>query len=195
MIAKKEKQFYVSNKLMYELYVQWYKDIETAAANNQPEPPIPDYIVESIMKIANKLSFRPNFFNYSYRDDMIAEAIASCISSVKKFNIEKSNNPFSYFTTIAYNVFIGFISNEKNQTYVKAKLMIELPVNELFDMDDEDCEMENSIHNGFMEYIREHAYIADTKPPKSRRKPKLAEEESTLNEFIHEDHIDEDVDE
>lgn len=187
---RKNKPHYVSNVRMYEDYVKWYADIEKAVANGKSEPEIPPYIIESIMKLCTKLAYKPNFYNYSYRDDMVGEAIASCISSAKKFNIQKSNNPFSYFTTIAYHVFIGFISNEKNQTYVKAKLMIELPVNELFDMDDEDHDMENTIHNGFMEYIREHAYIADTAKPRSRRKPKLAEEDATLDDFIHETEIE-----
>jgi|SaaInlV_165m_DNA_1040744.scaffolds.fasta_scaffold41409_1 hypothetical protein len=75
---------------------------------------------ESIYKIATGLSFAPNFINYSYKDDMIGDAIVKMFSALqsKKFNLDTGNNPFSYFTTIAFHAFINRIKKEKKQRQV-----------------------------------------------------------------------------
>ena len=75
---------------------------------------------ESIYKIAKGLSFAPNFINYSYKDDMIGDAIVKMFSALqsKKFKLEKGHNPFSYFTTIAFHAFINRIKKEKKQRQV-----------------------------------------------------------------------------
>ena len=75
---------------------------------------------ESIYKIAKGLSFAPNFINYSYKDDMIGDAIVKMFSALqsKKFKLDLGNNPFSYFTTIAFHAFINRIKKEKKQRQV-----------------------------------------------------------------------------
>lgn len=81
---------------------------------------IGDKLGESIFKIAKGLSYAPNFINYSYKDDMVGDAIVKMFSALqsKKFNIETGNNPFSYFTTIAFHAFINRIKKEKKQRQV-----------------------------------------------------------------------------
>ena len=78
---------------------------------------------ESIYKIATGLSYAPNFINYSYKDDMIGDAIVKMFSALqsKKFKLESGNNPFSYFTTIAFHAFINRIKKEKKQREVVAE--------------------------------------------------------------------------
>ena len=68
-----------------------------------------------LVKIANGLSYAPNFINYSYKDEMVGDAILKMFSALKnkKFNVESNNNPFSYFTTVAYHAFINRIKKEK----------------------------------------------------------------------------------
>ena len=85
-------------------------------------PPIPDYIGECFIKIANGLATKSNFINYSYKDEMISDGIENCISYCKNFNPEKSKNPFSYFTQIIYYAFLRRIEKEKKQAYIKHKL-------------------------------------------------------------------------
>jgi hypothetical protein len=100
----KEKKHYVNPKDFYEQIKEYYKtDI------------IPDVLAESINKIATGLSYAPNFINYSYKDDMIGDAILKMFSALrnKKFNVDAGNNPFSYFTTIAFHAFINRIKKEK----------------------------------------------------------------------------------
>tara|TARA_R100000808_G_scaffold13636_1_gene32889 strand:- start:22 stop:585 length:564 start_codon:yes stop_codon:yes gene_type:complete len=76
---------------------------------------IPDHLAESVYKIAVGLSFAPNFINYSYKDEMVGDAVVKMFSALKnkKFNIDTGNNPFSYFTTIAFHAFINRIKKEK----------------------------------------------------------------------------------
>ena len=84
-------------------------------------PIIPDYIGDCFMRIAERLSLRPNFVNYAFRDEMIADGIENCVQSAHNFNPEKSSNPFSYFTQIIYYAFIRRIQKEKKQLYIKYK--------------------------------------------------------------------------
>lgn len=76
---------------------------------------ITDYLCECINKIAQGLSFAPSFINYSYKDDMVGDAVVKMFSALKrkKFDIKSETSPFSYFTTIAFHAFINRIKKEK----------------------------------------------------------------------------------
>jgi hypothetical protein len=86
-----------------------------------PDRGIPNYIGECFMQIAERLSYKPNFINYTYRDDMIGDAIENCVQVVNNFDPEKSSNPFSFFTQIIYFAFLRRIAKEKKQSYIKLK--------------------------------------------------------------------------
>ena len=75
------------------------------------------------LKIANGLSHKPNFMNYTFREDMVSDGIENCLQYIHNFNPNKSNNPFAYFTQIIYYAFIRRIQREKKQTHVKNKLI------------------------------------------------------------------------
>lgn len=123
MIVKKppSKKHYVNNKALYEEMVKYKAAIRKAEAEGKNKPRVPDYIGVCLMKICERLSHRPNFINYSYRDDMIADGIENCISAVDNFDTEKYDNPFAFFTMIAWNAFIRRIDKEKKQAYIKHK--------------------------------------------------------------------------
>lgn len=129
---KKQKQnnaFYIDNKKFYG-EMKRYKDICKEAEKNGNElPKIPNYIGECFYKIANKLSNRPNFINYSYKEEMIGDGIENCINYVKSFDPDKSNNPFAYFTQIVWHSFIHRIQKEKKQQYIKYKSMNNMIIN------------------------------------------------------------------
>lgn len=129
---KKQKQnsaFYIDNKKFYE-EMKRYKDLCKEAEQNSKEiPRIPNYIGECFYKIANKLSNRPNFINYSYKEEMVGDGIENCINYVKSFDPDKSNNPFAYFTQIVWHSFIHRIQKEKKQQYIKYKSMNNMIIN------------------------------------------------------------------
>ena len=113
---------YVNNKDLYEAMCKYHsgvKEFEAGALNKKPN--IPNYVGEAIMLICNRLSYKYNFINYSFKEEMISDGIENCIMAIDSFNPEKSNNPFAYFTQIAYNAFIRRILKEKKQTYIKQK--------------------------------------------------------------------------
>jgi DNA-directed RNA polymerase specialized sigma24 family protein len=115
------KKHYVNGKDLYNAMVIYKEKVEKAKAENRPIPVIPDYIGVCFMLICNKLSTKPNFMGYSYRDEMISDAIENCVSAAHSFDPNKSNNPFAYFTQIAWNAFIRRIHKEKKQAYIKHK--------------------------------------------------------------------------
>ena len=120
---KKNPLHYVDNEQFLVSINEYQIAVKFSKENNEPEPPIPEYLGECFMKIANRLSFRPNFINYAFRDDMISEGIENCIQYMNNFNPEKSSNPFAYFTQIIYYAFVRRIQKEKKQLYIKYKTM------------------------------------------------------------------------
>lgn len=107
---------YINNR---ELYTYMIKYLEEYKLNKNTQ--IPKYIGESILLICNNLSRKPNFSRYTYKQDMISDAICDCVAAVINFDPDKTNNPFAYFTQIAWNAFIRRIYKEKKQTYIKHK--------------------------------------------------------------------------
>jgi hypothetical protein len=112
---------YVDNKRLYSTIVQYKADCETARKNNVAVPPIPDYIGACILLIAQRLATKPNFINYSYKEEMVSDGIENCISYFNNFDPAKSDNPFAYFTQIIYFAFLRRIQKEKKQLYIKHK--------------------------------------------------------------------------
>jgi len=119
--AVKAKRNYVNNAEFLEAMVKYKKAVREAEDSGEELPRIPNYIGECIYQIANRLAFRPNFINYSYRDDMVADGLENAIMCINNFDPEKSNNPFAYFTQIIYYAFLRRIMREKKQLYVKYK--------------------------------------------------------------------------
>ena len=99
------------------------KACTTAKAKKRDFPRMSEYLGECLLKIATHLSYKPNFVNYTFRDDMISDGIENCLVYVHNFDPDKSSNPFGYFTQIIFYAFIRRIQREKKHTYIKYKLM------------------------------------------------------------------------
>jgi hypothetical protein len=112
---------YVDNKQLFAVIVDYRTRVQEAAANDKPKPQIPNYVGECILLIAKRLATKPNFVNYSYRDEMISDGIENCVSYFDNFDPSKSDNPFAYFTQIIYYAFLRRIQKEKKQLYIKHK--------------------------------------------------------------------------
>ena len=124
IMAKKSKgSHYVNNKEFLKAMVEWRERCVEAENIGESQPPVTNYIGECFLKIATHLSYRPNFINYTYRDEMISDGIENCLQYVKNFNPEKSQNPFAYFTQIIYYAFLRRITKEKKQTHVRNKII------------------------------------------------------------------------
>ena len=145
-LKAKQKPHYVDNKKFLVAMTEWRLKYDKAEKAKRKQPAVTNYIGECFLKIANHLSYRPNFINYTYRDDMISDGIENCLQYMSNFNPEKSNNPFAYFTQIIYYAFIRRIQKEKKQQDVKAKVIansnVELMVNSL---DGDDAQYKNQM--------------------------------------------------
>lgn len=120
MVGKKVKH-YVNNKDFFNAIVEYQKLCKVLREENKPLPNIPNYIGVCIDMICKKLSLRGNFIRYTYIEEMIDDAVMNCCAAVDNFKSEVSNNPFSYFTSIAWNAFIRRIEMETTQNYTKHK--------------------------------------------------------------------------
>jgi len=103
--------------------IAWKNERKTASDKGELLPTITNYIADCIYRIATRLSYRPNFIRYSYREEMIGDGLETCIRYADRFNPEKYDNPFSYFTTICYNAFVQRIKKEKRQSDIRNNLI------------------------------------------------------------------------
>ena len=133
MKKAKNKPHYVDNKKFLLAMTEYRDKCKKAEEKGRKKPPVTNYIGECFLKIANHLSYRPNFINYTYRDDMISDGIENCLQYMSNFNPEKSSNPFAYFTQIIYYAFIRRIQKEKKQMQVKAKIIANAGVENMMD--------------------------------------------------------------
>jgi hypothetical protein len=132
MTKRKRSEHYVNNKEFLAALIKYREDKEIALIQGKPKPPIPRYIGECFLKIANHLSFKPNFVNYMFKEDMISDGIENCVQYIHNFNPEKSQNPFAYFTQIIHYAFLRRIQREKRQMEIKNKILERSGYSEVF---------------------------------------------------------------
>jgi hypothetical protein len=120
---KKQPQHYVDNKRLYTEMVKYINAYNMAKERDEEPPKVSNYIGECIWLIANKLSTNRNFIGYTYREEMIGDAIENTLRYIHNFDPDKTKNPFAYFTQIMYYAFLRRIEKEKKQQYIKLKAM------------------------------------------------------------------------
>ena len=121
----RKKQHYVDNEKFLVVMGDYREEYLKAKDNDLELHVLPDYAGECFLKIAERLSHRPNFINYAFREEMVSDGIENCVMYASNFNPEKSTNPFAYFTQIIYYAFLRRIEKEKKQLYIKYKTMDE----------------------------------------------------------------------
>jgi len=119
---------YVNNPTLLEELIKHKANIIACELDGKPKPQVPEYVGESILKIAQNLAKKPNFAGYSFKEDMIGDGIENCLQYLHNFNPEKSSNPFAYFTQIIHFAFLRRIQFEAKQAYVKYKSLEDSPL-------------------------------------------------------------------
>jgi hypothetical protein len=132
MTKRKRSIHYVNNKEFLAALINHRDNVKIAEINDRPKPKIPNYIGECFLKIATHLSFKPNFVNYIFKDDMISDGIENCVQYIHNFDPEKSQNPFAYFTQIIHYAFLRRIQKEKKQLEIKNKILEKTGYDEVF---------------------------------------------------------------
>ena len=173
---------YVDNKQLYATLVEYKKQRLKAKKDKKPPPPIPRYVGECLLQIANRLSYKPNFANYMFRDEMVGDGIENCINYLNNFDPDKSNNPFAYFTQIIYYAFLRRIDREERQLYVKHKtLENSMILNELADInDDEEVIVAANIDS---DYMKDFVAVFENKVELRKQKRIKRRSENGLEKF------------
>ena len=138
MGRRKRSEHYVNNKEFLAALIRHRENIEIAEIQGKDKPRIPRYIGECFLKIATHLSFKPNFVNYMFKEDMISDGIENCVQYIHNFNPDKSQNPFAYFTQIIHYAFLRRIQKEKKQLEIKNKILEKTGYDQVFDKDGSD---------------------------------------------------------
>lgn len=186
-----EKGHYVNNDELYEHMVKYCEERDRAIAEGKEKPPVDNFIGECIMKIATHLSFRPNFINYSYRQEMINDAIDNCLTYIDSFDPKKSRSAFSYLTQICWCAFIRRLKIEKKQNLIRGKYMMMSNLTDAMQLDDDEDAINvinNSTIHTYMEMAQEEEdKIAAEKAQKAAEKAARKEalrEKTALEEFF-----------
>ena len=156
MAKRKRSEHYVNNKEFLAALIKYAEDKEIALLQDKPKPVIPRYIGECFLKIATHLSYKPNFVNYMYKDDMVCDGIENCVQYIHNFNPEKSKNPFAYFTQIIHYAFLRRFQKEKKQLEIKNKILERTGYEQVFekDIDDYNFSDYNSIKDAVHSKLR-----------------------------------------
>ena len=147
MVARKntKNQHYVDNQKFLKAIVAYRDKVELAKIRDKKKPRIDEYIGDCFLKIATHLSYRPNFINYMYKEDMISDGVENCVQYIDNFDPAKSKNPFAYFTQIVYYAFLRRIAKEKRQMDIKDKIIEKSGFEQVFHSDDPSSNAELSI--------------------------------------------------
>ena len=167
-MARKRSEHYVNNKEFLAALITYRENVEITYIRKFGEPPdkagrasswdtkpvIPRYIGECFLKIANHLSFKPNFVNYMFKEDMISDGIENCVQYIHNFNPQKSQNPFAYFTQIIHYAFLRRIQKEKKQLEIKTKIIEKTGYDEVMMVDDGALTASSSDYNTIKDNIQ-----------------------------------------
>ena len=166
-MSRKKSEHYVNNKELLEALIVYRSKVEKSfleingreptredRANHwEGKPTIPNYLGECFLKSATHLSYKPNFVNYMFRDDMISDGIENCVQYIHNFDPEKSKNPFAYFTQIIHYAFLRRIQKEKKQLEIKTKIIERTGFDEVMMVDDSLLSGHSSDYNSIKDAI------------------------------------------
>ena len=138
-LKPREKPHYVNNKEFSQSVVDYVTSVNEARQNMKEEPRITEYIGSCFLKIAEGLSHKPNFVGYTYREEMVMDAVENCLRAIGNYNIEAATrtgkpNAFSYFTQICYFAFIRRITKEKKQQDIKFRFIEKMGIEDFVQM-------------------------------------------------------------
>jgi hypothetical protein len=167
-MPKKKSEHYVNNKELLESLIVYRSKVDKAAQKYfekydkyppksgawEGKPRIPNYLGDCFLKIATHLSYKPNFVNYMFREDMISDGIENCVQYIHNFNPERSQNPFAYFTQIIHYAFLRRIQKEKKQLEIKNKIIERTGFDEVMMIDDNLLSGSNSEYNTMKDAIQ-----------------------------------------
>ena len=193
-MARKQSIHYVNNATFSQAVVDYVSHVEKCKKEKESLPKVPDYIAQCFLRIAEGLSHKANFIRYTYREEMVMDAVENCLKAISNYNLEAATrtgkpNAFAYFTQITWFAFLRRITKEKKQQDIKLKYLTKSGIESFIDIGDEAAAGDVASH--FVDTLKDRIQRVrntDTeikefvKKEKRRRRSKIAD--SDLSEFM-----------
>lgn len=193
----KDKPHYVNNREFSEAVVAYVSTVNEAREKDQPLPVVTDYIAQCFLKICEGLSHKANFVRYTYREEMVMDAVENCLKAIENYNIESATrtgkpNAFAYFTQISWYAFLRRIEKEKKQQNIKMKYLAQSGIENFLDNESGEAGA-NMVAQQFIDTLRlriDSVKEADShfkeyyKKEKKTRRRRAVKADSDLGDFI-----------
>ena len=193
-MARKQSIHYVNNATFSQAVVDYVSHVEKCKKEKESVPKVPDYIAQCFLRIAEGLSHKANFIRYTYREEMVMDAVENCLKAISNYNLEAATrtgkpNAFAYFTQITWFAFLRRITKEKKQQDIKLKYLTKSGIENFIDMGDEAVGSDVAAH--FVDTLKDRIQrVRNTdmemkeivKKERKRRRSKIAD--SDLSEFM-----------
>lgn len=175
----KQKPHYVNNKQFSQSVVDYVKTVKAAEAEGKQLPVVPDYIAQCFLKIAQGLSHKANFIRYTYREEMVMDAVENCLKAITNYNIDaqtRTGNPnaFAYFTQICYYAFLRRLAKEKKQQDIKFKYIEKAGIEDFVTQLDSEGSVSDSTTRAFVDQLKDRISV-------------VRQNDATLKEFAKEE--------
>ena len=193
-MARRKSIHYVNNAQFSQAVVDYVKTVEHARKTDINIPTVPDYVAQCFLRIAEGLSHKANFIRYTYREEMVMDAVENCLKAISNYNLEAATrtgkpNAFAYFTQITWFAFLRRITKEKKQQEIKINYLTRSGIDSFIDVGTETTATDTATH--FVDTLRDRIQrVRSTdeeikqivKKERKKRKVKIAD--SDLSEFM-----------
>lgn len=193
--AQRKSIHYVNNAEFSQAVVKYVTEVQEAKKQETTLPIVPDYIASCFLRIAEGLSHKSNFIRYTYREEMVMDAVENCLKAIENYNLEAATrtgkpNAFAYFTQITWYAFLRRIAKEKKQQDIKLKYLTKSGIENFIDNELGD-ETSQQVVGAFVDTLRDriekvrftdNIIKEEVIREKKRRKSKSAD--SDLSEFL-----------
>jgi hypothetical protein len=192
---KRKSIHYVNNADFSQAVVEYVERVNVAKAKNEPLPVVTDYIAQCFLRIAEGLSHKSNFIRYTYREEMVMDAVENCLKAIGNYDLEAATrtgkpNAFAYFTQITWYAFLRRIAKEKKQQDVKLKYLTQSGIENFVDLELGD-EMSQQVVGAFVDNLRDRIdkvkqqdTVINDYAKQEKRKKRTITADSDLSEFM-----------
>tara|TARA_B110000093_G_C12894527_1_gene377599 strand:- start:411 stop:1043 length:633 start_codon:yes stop_codon:yes gene_type:complete len=194
-VKPKDKPHYVNNAQFSQAVVDYVTDKHDRVARGEKAPIVTNYIASCFLKICEGLSHKSNFVRYTYRDEMVMDAVENCLKAIENYNLEFATrtgkpNAFAYFTQISWYAFLRRIEKEKKQQDIKVRYLAESGLSDL--VSNEGDEQSNQQAQAFVDSLRDRVdyvrtndrLIKEYKKSEKKAKRRSRSVDSDLTEFL-----------
>ena len=192
--TKRQSIHYVNNADFSTAVVEYVKEVRIAKANEEQLPIVKNYIASCFLKIAEGLSHKSNFIRYTYREEMVMDAVENCLKAIENYNLETATrtgkpNAFAYFTQITWYAFLRRIAKEKKQQDIKLKYLTSSALETFVEVEGDT--LANTVAQQFVDFLKDRIDKVKATDDavkefvkKEKRKKREMKVDSDLSEFL-----------